>query len=238
MTKRIRAVGLDAFKTAIQQKIYFESPLKEFVTHAWPLQKGEAHKALRRPAMTRPYFSYQSMVLEAERNNIFLENKSDLVMAEYAAEVAMQGHFYIDAYARNPEVDDVKAIAKEHGLGLGVISDLAASFGPIATKFLHDLNPRLYSFETESLKDDQEPFIIFADQLGVDIEEIVFVGDNVKSDYETPKDMGMQAFWYVPDPGAYAAKNGGEKLAQYKNDIVSSLPEIFDKLRERHFTLG
>lgn len=238
MTRRIRAVGLDGFKTAIQQKIYFESPLQEFVTHAWPSQKGEAYKVLRHPAMTRPYFSYQGMVLEAERHNIFAENKSDFGMAEYAAEIAMQGHFYIDAYARNPEVDDVKTIAKEHGLGLGVISDLAAPFGPIATRFLHDISPRLYSFEMGATKDDEEPFIIFADQLGVDIEEIVFVGDNVKSDYETPKNMGMQAFWYVPDPHAYAAKHGETKLAQYKDDIVSSLPQIFDKLRERHFTIG
>ena len=65
------------------------------------------------------------------------------------------------------------------------------------------------------------------------LKDLAFVGNDLESDYLVPKDLGMEAFLYIPDPTAYEKKFGAYALNTYADDIVTELPQVFDKLQQR-----
>lgn len=238
MPKRIYALGLDGFKTTIQMRIPYESPLKEFVTYAYPLKKGEALEVLRPAVLTNEGFNYDDMRAEAERHRIFIENASDFTRGKRAAHKALKGHLHEYTYERNPELDDVVRMAREYRVKLGVISDLAEPFGQILDYYLYDISRRIYSYKLGCVKKNKEPFALFAKKANAKIKQVAFVGDNFIDDYLTPKSMGIESFLYVPDKKAYADKYGERVLEMHENDIVSTLPQVFEKLDQRGYILG
>lgn len=117
---------------------------------------------------------------------------------------------------------------------VGLITDLACQFGDIVDDYFPDIAPRIYSYKIGSTKREYEPFAAFADACGVQIDEIAFVGEGFKSDYQTPRDLGAQAFWYVPD----ADTAPSSATEHFSDDVVTDLTQVFKKLTDRGCRLG
>lgn len=237
MTHPIRGLAFDAFKTTILEAYHFESPYKALITVAFPKSRGQIMAQLRHDILTQP-IPLKHVVSHA----IALGGIPSSEAAEgllYAQQL-LDNQLREKSFERNPELDDVLHITDEHGIQTGVISDLACPYGVIVKHHLYDLEHHVYSYREQSIKTEEEPFVIMADKMGVKVEELAYVGNDYKSDYLTPKNMGINAFWYIPDQAVYldANPNSGKLLRECADDIVSTLPEVFTKLQQRHLTLG
>ena len=236
MTKRIRAVAFDAFDTLIVRHIRYKSPLKEFVANAYPFHSRDLEIKLSREAMSNRMTIHD---IADEARCIcgpHAASEQNIESGIEAAYEAMKLHMNPGTYRRSPSVETVLKTALQSNLQVGVVSDLAASFEPIVERELHDVQPHILSFDVGAIKESGEPFYTLADKLGCQLEEIAFVGDNLVSDYRTPKDLGMEAFLYVPNE--HFASRNGNAMTTYKNDVITELPQVFTKLRQRGYTFG
>lgn len=238
MTGRIRVIALDGFKTAIDEHIHFESPLKEYMTYAFPRKGYTAFTDIRRASLTMNPYSLDAMLDVAADCGLKEERESDFSYAAQRHDFLLNAHLHPDTYGRNAHVNVIKAFAQEKEMILTVISDLAEPFGHVVDHCLGDIEPRFYSYEAGVTKQDNgELFEYCAKQLGVDIGEIAYVGNAVHADYLVPKKMGIKSFLYVPDEKAYVRRYGDYDLTTYRSDIVNTLPQVFDKLKRRGYQL-
>jgi putative hydrolase of the HAD superfamily len=42
------------------------------------------------------------------------------------------------------------------------------------------------------------------ERLGIDYSQLVYIGDNLKKDFQAPLRLGMQVIQFIPEDGVYA----------------------------------
>jgi len=126
-------------------------------------------------------------------------------------------------------VDAIKALSKDYKLG--VISDAIFSPGRVLREILkkYDLLQYFSSFvfsdEVDCSKPDPRVFEIAAKELGVELNEIVHIGDREKKDIEGPHQVGAKAIYTT-----VVLNRGDDTKAEAHCSDYSELKKIVDQL--------
>jgi HAD superfamily hydrolase (TIGR01549 family) len=99
----------------------------------------------------------------------------------------------LDSITLFPETMDVLWDLKNRDLQLILCSNLAAPYGKPAKNKLISFNKYCMSYEVGMTKPDQKIFKHIHDLVGFEKNQYLFVGDNVKHDYEASKQYGFES---------------------------------------------
>ena len=100
-----------------------------------------------------------------------------------------------------PETREVLSHLSEH-YKLLLCSNLATPYGVISRSFGLPLNNLIMSYEAGYIKPENEMFSLCEKNAGVDKNEILFVGDNYRDDFQGAHQYGFHAAWLnrsIPD---------------------------------------
>lgn len=83
-------------------------------------------------------------------------------------------------------------------------------------------------FGREFWKPHEKPYKLISERLGVNLDEMIYVGDNVTKDFVTANKLGLETFKIARDDRVYSSLDIGEEyLAKYE---IRELGSIFDIL--------
>lgn len=171
--KTVRAIAFDAFDTLIQYGLRL-APYSHLYAAG-----GELVDKL--PLLTR-----------------------DASMATFATELDLVDHIptmeidlaeELGSLRLYADVPAVLAKARVAGLRLAVCSNLASEYGPPVRGLLSEMDAYVLSFEVGVAKPHPTMFRLVCAELGCAPDEVVFVGDSKRCDYDGPQAFGMQARW-------------------------------------------
>ena len=85
---------------------------------------------------------------------------------------------------------------KETGFSIGLLSDFPLAEKARILGVAPFVDASCSSGESGALKPDQAPFLLLAQNLGVQPEEMVYVGNSLEKDIEGARAVGMRTAWY------------------------------------------
>ena len=91
-------------------------------------------------------------------------------------------------------VFDIWTVLKASHLKVAVCSNLAMPYGePFLKSLPTSADAVIFSYQVGSIKPDKDIYRYVCDGLGIDKQNILFVGDRLKTDIEGPRNFGMRA---------------------------------------------
>lgn len=93
-----------------------------------------------------------------------------------------------------PFEDGLKAVRvlQDAGYQVAVCSNLALPYGAVVDRLFPTLDGYGYSFEIGSMKPDRAIYTATADQMSLDLDQCVMIGDSLQCDREGPNLHGIQ----------------------------------------------
>ncbi len=165
----LKAVCFDAFGTLIQRTT-----------------PREPYGALREHMTSREIMTSKQSI------GMLLANVGKLHLRDQAI-----AEFDIDFAGCRPYPDTLQAInlVREHGLKIAVCSNLAPLYSRVVSDLVPYSDAWVYSYRVGAIKPEPEIYQEVCNQLTLAPNEILFIGDSKKNDYECPIAFGMQAAW-------------------------------------------
>lgn len=171
----IQAIFFDAFGTLCEIKEK-RNPYKP-ILKAWPSGVADAYQAL----MTRDC-SFADLAKEAGCTPAVIQKIDEGIAAEIAS---------MTLY---PEVPTLLETIKKRGLKWAIVSNLATPYAEPLLKLLPFApDACAWSFAVGYRKPEEGIYRHACKMVGVEPEGILMVGDSLESDYNMPKQLGMQA---------------------------------------------
>ncbi len=250
MERSIRAVTFDLWDTIIvddsdEPKRIAKGLLSKYLTRrelVW--ESVKKHKPITRELVDASYAATDAAFRKVwydhnvtwsvdERLKIVLKGLSQTILPEEMAEL-VRLHEEMELEIQ-PDLAPgiVEAVKQLHGkYKLGVISDTIFSSGVVLRKLLKDNNIEQYfdvfifSDEMGYSKPDPRAFMAAAKGLGVDITEIVHVGDRDAKDIKGPQGLGAKGIYTTVVNDRGSTKTSADAICtDYANlmDVVDSL---------------
>jgi len=122
--------------------------------------------------------------------------------------------------------DAWEAVKNLHGkYELVVVSNAPREFLDIGVNDLKDYFSKIYSCTSDfgMVRKKPEVYIKICEELGVEPEDLIHVGDHYKFDYQVPRSIGIDAYCVNRENGKYSGTDGSDK-------IIKELTELLDKL--------
>ena len=95
-----------------------------------------------------------------------------------------------------PEVPQTLQTLRGHGLKIAVVSNLAKPYGaPFLKLLLFESDVCAFSYEVGAHKPEAPIYRYAWEGLSCDPDELLMVGDSLKNDYQTPRELGLHALW-------------------------------------------
>jgi putative hydrolase of the HAD superfamily len=154
---------------------------------------GEVRKVLHRTAPLPDFYAYQAILL-AERMHISPEQARELISSRVYEKLV--GYFKKVKPYRN--VRETFLLLRKAGLKLAILSDFPPEQkGDIwGVRDLCDVV--LGTEDCGALKPSSYPFGIMAQDLGVPPEQILYVGNSIKSDIDGARAAGLKTAYIMP----------------------------------------
>lgn len=92
-----------------------------------------------------------------------------------------------------PEVPEVMKKLQQLQIKTAVCSNLAHAYGTDVQRLLPDVDATVLSYEVGHAKPEMAIYALVEEQLNLPKEQILFVGDTQRCDYDGPKAYGFQA---------------------------------------------
>ena len=92
-----------------------------------------------------------------------------------------------------PEVPEVMKKLQQLQIKTAVCSNLAHAYGADVRRLLPDVDATVLSYEVGHAKPEMTIYALVEEQLNLPKEQILFVGDTQRCDYDGPKAYGFQA---------------------------------------------
>lgn len=158
------------------------------------------------------HMPYKYLREELYKNNIVVDNFAQLVMEnkcdiedieklskfKFSNEQKIKFKQMLEKELRSVHIfDDVNQYLKdlkEKNIKTMLCSNLAFPYGKSAKSLTFPLDKYILSYEVGHIKPHKEIFQICLDQLSLQKEEVVYVGDSVKDDYNGATSFGIKAF--------------------------------------------
>lgn len=190
MTKRLRAVVLDLYGTAV----HITRPTNPFkrLFGDLGLSDPEQLQYARQVALTENFPDLASFVSRIAR-------EPALDLAPYAADIINECNS-VEVY---PEIRSVLSKIRAAGLQLGVISNLAFPYKkPFLDLGISDLfDETIFSFEVGLMKPDPRIYRLMLERLQIASSEVIMVGDKLENDVRVPISIGMEGILLYRQPG-------------------------------------
>ena len=122
--------------------------------------------------------------------DVFLD---ELNMAHLALTLREELNLEVSSFQLFQGVDQTLPHLKELGLRVGLCSNLAYEYGSTVRKLLPGLDSYVFSYEVGVTKPNPLIYEKVCETLGVSPEDVLFVGDSKRCDFDGPKAFGMQA---------------------------------------------
>lgn len=88
---------------------------------------------------------------------------------------------------------------QDAGLKVAVCSNLALPYGAPVERLFPNLDGYGFSYEVGAMKPDRAIYVDTADQLSLDLDQCVMVGDSLQRDCEAPTRLGMKGHYLNRD---------------------------------------
>ncbi len=194
----IRAVAFDIDGTFYPLSRTNRRVFRASVFHLpFALRYNSARQALRRED------SFLALEKLSRRENaarmcLHMYGKSDSVTVDRF--LSMEKRIFTDAYERlfcdikpYPGVREVLSLLKERGIEMAVLSDFPVGCKLRAMGIDEFFPVQLSSSDVGRLKPSSTPFIVLSQRLGVEPENILYVGDSILKDVEGAGHAGMKS---------------------------------------------
>lgn len=170
----VNAIAFDAFGTLINYGAIRTDPYQRLV------DSTSAGSIRRRPFLTR------NVPVDVFAHELGLSHLIPVVRSELAAEI--QG---LEVFS---EVGTVFRKLRAAGIPIAVCSNLAFEYGAVVRKLLPMLDACVLSYEVGAAKPEPEFYTQVCKALARrPEEEVLFIGDSRRCDFDGPKAFGMQA---------------------------------------------
>ncbi|CUO64635.1 HAD family hydrolase [Clostridium disporicum] len=222
----VKAVVFDLDDTLISERQYIESGFKvvsKFIGDKYNLDNDIV-------------FECMNMLFEESSKEVF-NRVLDSFKIKYSKEELL---YLIKVYREHtPEIeffDDViptLEMLREKGMKLGIITDgyketQSRKIEVLKCKELFDEIIITDEFGREFWKPHEKSYKSIAERLGVKLNEMIYVGDNVAKDFVTANELGIATINVNRKSGMYKINRVDRKfLAKYK---LNNISDIFDML--------
>ena len=168
----IKAVVFDAFGTVIDYPVKL-SPYALLRRH-WRSEQGFKHACLTQN------IALPDLLQQLELDTLWPEMQSLLA----------QERMHLALY---PEVPEVMKKLQQLQVKTAICSNLAHAYGTDVRRLLPDVDATILSYEAGHAKPEMAIYALVEQQLHVPKEQILFVGDTQRCDYDGPKAYGFHA---------------------------------------------
>ena len=168
----IKAVVFDAFGTVIDYPVKL-SPYALLRRH-WRSEQG-----FKQACLTQN-IALPDLLQQLELDTLWPEMQSLLA----------QERMHLALY---PEVPEVMKKLQQLQVKTAICSNLAHAYGTDVRRLLPDVDATILSYEAGHAKPEMAIYALVEQQLHVPKEQILFVGDTQRCDYDGPKAYGFQA---------------------------------------------
>ena len=168
----IKAVVFDAFGTVIDYPVKL-SPYALLRRH-WRSEQG-----FKQACLTQN-IALPDLLQQLELDTLWPEMQSLLA----------QERMHLALY---PEVPEVMKKLQQLQIKTAVCSNLAHAYGTDVRRLLPDVDATILSYEAGHAKPEMAIYALVEQQLHVPKEQILFVGDTQRCDYDGPKAYGFHA---------------------------------------------
>ena len=168
----IKAVVFDAFGTVIDYPVKL-SPYALLRRH-WRSEQG-----FKQACLTQN-IALPDLLQQLELDTLWPEMQS--ILAEERMHLALY-----------PEVPEVMKKLQQLQIKTAVCSNLAHAYGTDVRRLLPDVDATILSYEVGHAKPEMAIYALVEQQLQLPKEQILFVGDTQRCDYDGPKAYGFQA---------------------------------------------
>ena len=168
----IKAVVFDAFGTVIDYPVKL-SPYALLRRH-WRSEQG-----FKQACLTQN-IALPDLLQQLELDTLWPEMQSLLA----------QERMHLALY---PEVPEVMKKLQQLQIRTAVCSNLAHAYGTDVRRLLPDVDATILSYEAGHAKPEMAIYALVEQQLHVPKEQILFVGDTQRCDYDGPKAYGFHA---------------------------------------------
>jgi HAD superfamily hydrolase (TIGR01509 family) len=117
-----------------------------------------------------------------------------------------------------PDVEETIAQLRARNLKIGLCSNLAKEYGESVRRLLPGLDAYVFSYEVGVTKPGPAIYKTVCTTLGHDPDEILFIGDSKRCDFDGPRIFGMAASWLD--------RKAGQTLLGALRDCPSLNPSI------------
>lgn len=168
----IKAVVFDAFGTVIDYPVKL-SPYALLRRH-WRPEQGFKHACLTQN------IALPDLLQQLELGRLWPEMQT--LLAEERKHLALY-----------PEVAEVIQKLQQLQLKTAICSNLAHAYGADVRRLLPDVDATVLSYEVGHAKPEMAIYAVVEQLLNLPKEQILFVGDTQRCDYDGPKAYGFQA---------------------------------------------
>ena len=168
----IKAVVFDAFGTVIDYPV-----------------KLSPYALLRRHWRSEQGFKQACLTQNIALPDLLQQLQLETLWPEMQALLA-QERMHLALY---PEVPEVMKKLQQLQIRTAVCSNLAHAYGADVRRLLPDVDATVLSYEVGHAKPEMTIYALVEEQLNLPKEQILFVGDTQRCDYDGPKAYGFQA---------------------------------------------
>ena len=168
----IKAVVFDAFGTVIDYPV-----------------KLSPYALLRRHWRSEQGFKQACLTQNIALPDLLQQLQLETLWPEMQALLA-QERMHLALY---PEVPEVMKKLQQLQIKTAVCSNLAHAYGADVRRLLPDVDATVLSYEVGHAKPEMTIYALVEEQLNLPKEQILFVGDTQRCDYDGPKAYGFQA---------------------------------------------
>lgn len=131
------------------------------------------------------------------KNRLFLKDLNDFYNAKLPLELIEKANQELELELNSiepyPETIDMLKKLTQRKIDFLICSNLALSYGKKVKQLPISKEKLVLSYDAGTIKPEKKIYEICRDKLNLDYSEILFVGDNLISDYNKPKELGMKA---------------------------------------------